>query len=226
MISKARCFVAALVLAALAAVPAESSTITVSLGNPSSSLVNGAVTNSLAVTAAQTGTGAFLGSCGTDTALNNNCLASWTFNYLVPAGETVTGGSLSLGLVDIDSKASGSQVNNYSVTGGDNLTLPLNTAAELIQSPNSHYNVFSLALTNFAVFNSGSATVNLALMGPGLGLLPTNSNGAYLIFSRLDLTSTPDSGNPNPVPDPASSAMLLTTSLGILALARANKRAR
>ena len=228
MTSKTSCLVSALVLAALDAVPAEASTISVVLGNSLPPFANGTTTTSAAATAAQTGTGAFSGLCGADTTMNTSCLASWTFNYVVPTGETVTGGSLTLGLVDIDSVAVGLQVNNYSVVGGDNLTAPLNAAAELVLSANSQYDVFTLPLISFAVFNSGSATVNFALQPPGKGVLaaPTASNGAILMFSRLDLTTTADGGTTNPVPDPASTALLLATSLGILARARAKTRTR
>jgi hypothetical protein len=230
MISKASYFVAGVIAAALAVVPAEASTITVLIGNASPPFANGATTTSAIAQAAQNGTGVFAVNtvCGTDTALNNNCSASWTFNYVVPAGETVTAGSLTLGLVDIDSIAAGDQVNNYSVAGGDNLTGLLNAAANLVLSVNNQYDVFTLPLTSFAVFNSGSATVNFALQPPGKGVLPagTVSNGAFLMFSRLDLTTAANGGTTNPVPDPASTALLLATSFGILATTRAKKRAR
>ena len=224
MISKGSCFLVALVLAAFAAVPAEASSITVTIGNASPSFANGTTTTTVAALGAQSGPAPFAGACGADP--NTNCVASWTFNYVVPAGETVTAGSLTLGLVDLDSVALGLQVNNYSVVGGDNLTAPLNAAADLVQSINNQYDVFSLPLTSFAVFNSGIATINFALQPPGKGALPapTNFNGAILMFSRLDLTTTADGGTTNPVSDPASTAMLLATSLGILARARAKTR--
>jgi hypothetical protein len=225
MISKGRSFVAALVLSALATVPAEATSITVTIGNASPPFANAAVTTTAAALAAQTGAGAFSGACGADP--SSNCLASWTFNFLVPVGEVVTSGSVTLGLVDLDSKAAGLQINNFSITGGDNLTVPFNTAAEAIQSLNNQYNVFTLPLTSLAVFNGGTATVNLALQGPGQGVLPTptNFNGAILIYSQLNLTSAPDRPT-NPVPEPASTAMLLAASVGILARARAHTRAR
>lgn len=226
MISKGSCFLVALVFAALAAVPAEASSITVTIGNALPPFANGTTTTSAVALGAQSGPAPFATACGADP--NTNCVASWTFNYLVPAGETVTAGILTLGLVDIDSAVEGLQVNNYSVVGGDNLTALLNDSAELVLSVNNRYDVFSVPLTSFAVFNSGSATVNFALQPPAKGVLPalTNFNGAILMFSRLDLTTTADGGTTNPVPDPASTAMLLATSLGILARARAKTRAR
>jgi hypothetical protein len=143
----------------------------------------------------------------------------------VPAGEIVTGGSLTLGLVDIDSKATGNQVGNYQIVGGDNLTSALNAAAEAVQSPNSFYDVFTLSLTSLGAFNGGSATVNLGLQGLGLGTLGTSpDNGAFLIFSRLDLTTAPR-GDETPVPEPAS-LLLLASGVGMLARVRARKHAR
>lgn len=223
MFSRTGYFLAALVVAG-AATTAEASSISVTLGNSSPPFANGTVTTSAAALAAQAAaSGAFTGACGSDA--NTNCFTSWLFTYVVPSGEIVTSGSLTLGLVDIDSKASGDQVNNYQIGGGDNLTAALNTMANAVQSLNNQYDVFTLSLTSLGVFNGGSATVNLALQGPGQGALGASAaNGAILMFSTLDLTTAPRD-QPPPVPEPGS-LLLLASGIGILARARARKQAR
>src|SRR5205085_5558732 len=70
----------------------------------------------------------FCGSAETG-ATPSNCDSSWTFNYVVPAGETITAASLTVGVWDLDSTQAGSQVSLYQVNGGDVLTGSLNTAA-------------------------------------------------------------------------------------------------
>src|SRR5262252_8657760 len=56
-----------------------------------------------------------------------NCDKSWTFNYVIPAGETILAASLSVGLWDLDSTQAGNQVALYQVNGGDVLTGAMNT---------------------------------------------------------------------------------------------------
>ena len=224
MISKITSFAVALFLTAVAVTPAQASSIQVTIGNSSPPFANGAITTSMAALAAQAGSPApFSAACGTD--IGVNCVASWTFNYVIPSGEFVTSASLTLGLFDLDSHAADVQISNYSITGGDNLTVAFNAAAELADTLNNQYNVFTLPLIGFAALD-GSTTVNLSLQ-KGLAALPTNFNGAALIYSQLNLTTAADNGNPtNPVPEPASTAMLLATSLGILVRVRAKTRDR
>src|SRR5262249_43646494 len=86
-----------------------------------------------------------------------NCDKSWTFNYVIPAGETITAASLTLALADIDSASTGNQVALYQVNGGDVLTSALNTAAEALHggtgSINAEYNVFTFSLANFGALS-------------------------------------------------------------------------
>src|SRR5215470_14196925 len=114
----------------------------------------------------------FTDFCGSETtAPLSNCDKSWTFNYVIPAGESITAASLTVGLWDLDSNQAGNQVGLYQVNGGDVLTGALNTAAEALNggtgSVNIEYDVFTLPLSNFGALIGGSPTVHLTLQGPG-----------------------------------------------------------
>ena len=159
----------------------------------------------------------FTGTCGTND-VTANCDQSWTFNYVIPAGQTITAASLSLGIWDIDSSQAGNQVALYQVNGGDVLTGALNTAAEALNggtgSVNIEYDVFTFSLSNFGALSGGSATVHITLAGPGGGILgPTTFNAADLVFSTLNIT-TQNSTPPPTAPEPVS-LLLIATGLGV-----------
>jgi len=155
----------------------------------------------------------FTGTCGTNDT-TANCDQSWTFNYVVPAGETITAASLTLGIWDIDSSQAGNQVALYQVNGGDVLTGSLNTAAEALHggtgSVNIEYDVFTFSLASFGALSGGSATVHLTLAGPGGGILgPAPFNAADVVFSMLNVT-TQGSTPPPTVPEPTTLLLVLT----------------
>jgi hypothetical protein len=218
---KAFLVVALLSVALALPATARATSIAVSIGNTSSGFVGGQTVTSAAMLAAQSGKPApFNGPCGSDAGAN--CTTSWTFNYIVPGGEIVTSASLVVGLSDIDSAAANNQVALYQIVGGDVLTAALNAAAESLNggtgAVQNEYDVFTFALSSFTALNSGSVTVQLALQAPGLGVIgPTNFNGASLLFSTLNLTTTPN-GNPNNpdvpgIPEPTT-LLLVATGLG------------
>ncbi|MBX3617009.1 hypothetical protein [Nitrosomonas sp.] len=142
-----------------------------------------------------------------------NFSASWTFSYGAIA-DTITGGSLILGIYDHESAASGSQVASFTVNGVD-LTGALNTLFEAHGGASREDNVYTLALpaSTFAGLASGTVNVALSLKGPGLGLFgETTFNGAALDFSTLDIATA--------VPEPLTSTLLLIGVPAVLAAAR------
>ena len=158
----------------------------------------------------------FTDFCGADAgATPSNCDKSWTFSYTIPAGQTITAASLTVGLWDLDSNQAGNQVGLYQVSGGDVLTSALNAAAEALHggtgAPNIEYDVFTLPLSNLGTLSRGGPTVHLTFQGPGGGLFgPTDTNGGAILFSTLNITTQ------STVPEPGSWALLAT---GISALA-------
>ena len=211
---------AALACALCFATAAKADTIDTSIG--SQHFTAGTKVTSAAYAAAVSGQPApFNAFCGSDT--SSNCSTSWIFNYAIPSGDTITGATLTLGILDIDSAAAGNQVGSFTLNGSDNLTGLLNTASEGVEggagSPNSYYEVLSITIpgTDLTALLGGSATFALALSGPGLGVLGTTTfNGAGLDFSTLDITASAGSTPPPPpVPEPSAATLLVT---GIVAL--------
>jgi hypothetical protein len=227
-VMKKICF-CAIVLLATFALPsvAAASSIVVSVGNTAPTdpfnggapLVSGNTYGS-AVISSNFVAPFFTDFCGNDAgATPANCDKSWTFNYVIPAGESITAASLSVGLWDLDSTQAGNQVALYQVNGGDVLTGSLNTAAEALHggtgAVNVEYDVFTFSLANFGALSGGSATVHLTFAGPGGGLFgPTDFNGGAILFSTLNLTTQAGPPPNNPVPEPAS-LLLLTTGIGL-----------
>lgn len=154
--------------------------------------------------------GVFIGS---DSDTGSNFSASWVFSYSAIA-DTIIGGSLSFGIYDYESAATGSQVASFTVNGID-LTSALNTLFEAHGGVNREDNVYTLTLpaSAFAGLASGTVNVSLALAGPGLGLFgETKFNGAALDFSTLDIATA--------VPEPLTSTLLLIGVPAVLAAAR------
>ncbi|MBS0424448.1 MAG: hypothetical protein JSR71_08520 [Proteobacteria bacterium] len=169
-------------------------------------------------------TGAFLTAGGGEPAPFNgvfigsdvsgpNFSASWTFSYGAIA-DTITGGSLSFGIYDHESTATGNQVASFSINGVD-FTGALNTLFEAHGGASREDNVYTLTLpaSTFAGLASGTVNVSLSLAGPGLGLFgETTFNGAALDFSTLDIATA--------VPEPLSSTLLLIGLPAVLAATR------
>ena len=220
-------WLSALVLLSALALPrtAMASSIVVSLGNTAPTdpfnggapLVSGNTYGS-AVISSNFVAPFFTDFCGNDAgATPANCDRTWTFNYVIPAGETITAASLTVGLWDLDSAQAGNQAALYQVNGGDVLTASLNTAAEALNggtgAVNVEYDVFTFSLANFGALSGGSATVHLTFQAPGGGLFgPTDFNGGAILFSMLNITTR--ASTPPPVPEPAT-LFLVVTGVGV-----------
>jgi hypothetical protein len=142
----------------------------------------------------------FNGFNGSGDAAGPNFDASWSMSFSPPVqiGEV----SLTFGIYDHDSAASGNQVSLFTAAGAD-LTAALNAAFEAHGGGNREYNLYTLTLpaSTFATLASGSASFQLTLNGPGSGVLgPTAYNGAGLDFATLTLT-------PQTIPEPGSVAL-------------------
>ena len=230
-----RSWLSAVALLAAVAVPsvASASSIVVSVGNtaPTNSFMGGAPlvsgnTYGSAVISGNFVAPFFTAFCGgAETGgTPSNCDQSWTFNYVIPVGETITAASLAVGVWDLDSVRTGNQVGLYQVNGGDVLTSTINTAAEALASVNTQYDVFTFALSNFGALGGGSATVHLTFSGPGGALFgDTVFNSGAILFSTLNITTQANT-NPPIAPEPAS-LLLMATALGLGCRARVRRAA-
>jgi hypothetical protein len=157
--------------------------------------------------------GVFIGSDVT----GPNFSTSWTFLYA--AQSNVIGGSMTLGIYDHESSASGNQVASFTLNGID-LTTSLNALFESYGGGSREDNVYTLTLpgSTFTDLGTGNVTFALTLQAPGLGILgETVFNGAALDFSTLDVTAEGTSTVPEP------STMLLLGS-GLIGLWGARKK--
>jgi len=207
---------------ALTALPGSAAVITVNRGNTSPGFINGSVPDLLTeILPAQTGQPVPFDQGYGDEFLSN-FTASWSFTY-APVVGTITGATISIGIADHDSAASGSQLLTFLVDGGNQTTL-LDALFEGSGGTDGEYNVYTVSLPGslFASLADGTAPVTLTLKGPGLAVdlfapggpavAETGFNGAFLINSTLQIT-TQDFA---PVPEPPTYAMLLS-GLGGLA---------
>jgi hypothetical protein len=197
------------------AIPTKADTVTDNLGTQNFTGGTKVATGTF-LTAVAAQPAPFNAFCGSDT--SGNCSTSWTFNYAVPSGDTVTGATLSLGILDLDSAAAGNQIGSFTLNGVDDLTSTINSVAEALDggtgSPNSFYEVLTIIIpgADLADLGGTSATFALQTAGPGLGVLgvPPPFNGVGLDFSTLSLTVTPGTTTPPPpMPEPSSLALCL-----------------
>ncbi len=141
---------------------------------------------------------------------------SWQVSY---ATDLYTGATFTLGILDHDSQASGSQLASFAIDGHD-LTALRDARFESAGGRQGENNIYSITLPGavLADLADGNATFQLTLKAPGLigtTLEPEESSGnaAGLDFARLTLV----------VPEPGVAVL---TSLGGVALFRRARRTR
>jgi hypothetical protein len=201
--------------------------ITVSLGTKDTTNNNPAVhVNPVAVTfpsGAAPFDGTFIGSD-----INGpNFSADWNFTYVVPAFTTITAASFYLQIYDADvcTTTARNPVASFTIDGSD-LTSALNTAfladpcgsTNANRTGNVNKELITLPSSLFTPLLTSPASVHLALADLGRGILSADTpfNGAELIYSELDLTTSP-------VPEPS---MWLPVVVGIGYMARRRRFAR
>jgi hypothetical protein len=148
---------------------------------------------------------------GTDGLFGGNFSVAWTHSFGAIA-DPILSASITIGIYDHDSAATGSQLSLFSVDSAG-LTAGLDAMFEAAgDGEDMEYNEYSLAIPGsaFGDLADGSAMVSLDLQGPGLvwALFPsppheeeTTTNGANIIFSTLNITTQ----DPGPViPEPST----------------------
>jgi hypothetical protein len=210
---------------------AHASSIAVTLGAPGAGIASGDQLSIGQWNTAAPGVSDLAAFQGFDNNVGPSLTTSFTFNYVIPAGETIVSAAFTLGIYDHDSAAAGDQVASF-MLDSSNLTSSLNIAFNssggssvfIPPSPNqtlvltSEYNVYTLGLLSVSDLADGSLTASLQLKNGfayPLGV-PTNTlfNGAAIDFARLNI-ETRTTGTP-PVPEPASFA-LIVVGLGAIA---------
>jgi len=206
---------------------ASAAIITTSLGNTTPGFSDGSIQIASDIGLAQGGQPApFDTGYGTDGLFGGNFSQGWTFNYGA-ISDTILGASLTIGIYDHDSSASGDQLASFGIEGND-LTATLNGLFEAGGgAADAQYNEYTIALGAglFSDLADGTSTVSLALQGLGLapilfagGFQETTTNGANLIFSTLTI----ETQDAQTVPEPGSLAL---TGLGFLLLVIVRRRA-
>ncbi len=200
--------------------------LTFDLGNTASGLAPGDTPSILELVGIQGGQAApFDAGKGNDLFPGQIFDETWTHSFGAIA-DPILAATITIGLVDHDSAASGSQLSSFLVDGSDQTSL-LNTVMEALPAGDGVYQAFTINLGAglFAGLADGDVEVTLALAGPGLitpllgggGAQESAGNGAHLIFSTLTImtedTPPPPPPPPTGVPEPATWLLMLLGGL-------------
>jgi hypothetical protein len=215
---------------------AAAATFTGSIGNTASGLSDGDIPTGEQIGIIIAGQAApfFDQSCGAD--VLGDCSANWSLSVVGAITDPILSASLTLGIVDHDSDADGSQLGSFTVDG-NSLTGALDAEFEGAGGFDGMYNVYTIDLAGFfADLADGSALISLALAGPGLQtctfvlicpgapvVSDTAFNGANLIFSSLTI-ETLDTTIPA-VPLPAAVWLFGTALIGLAGFGKRRKAA-
>jgi hypothetical protein len=210
--------------------PAAAAIVSSSLGNTTSGFSDGSTLAAFQVGGAQAGQPSpFDAGYGTDGLSGGNFEQSWTHTYAAIANPIISA-SITIGIYDHDSAATGSQLSLFDIDGTD-LTTGLNSLFETAgDGTDLMYNEYTVSLgaATFAALADGTALITLNLMGPGLvtPLFPlpgpnppeeTSTNGANLIFSTLNIEYQ---DAPSAVPIPATLPLFVSALFAIGAFRR------
>lgn len=209
---------------AVASLNANAILITSTAGNGAHGLTNGAVTNLVPdILNAQAGQAAPFDTGYGNELFGNAPLLNWAFPGLPIITDTILSATLTLGLFDLDTASSGSQLDQFLIDGVDQ-TAALDALFEAANSGDNVYNEFTLNLgpAFFASLADGTFTAGIDIGGSGLqtaliggGVSETQENGFHLIFAQLNIT-TQDSTTPPPsVPEPATFVLMLAALAGL-----------
>jgi hypothetical protein len=204
---------------------ASAAMITTSLGNTASGFANGSIQTVPAIGTAQGGQPApFDQGYGTDGLFGGNFSQSWTHSYGAIV-DPILSASITFGIYDHDSVASGDQLSLFSVDGTD-FTGILNPMFEAGGgAADSQYNEYTIDLASiFADLLDGEADISLNLQGFGLvpraiflggGFEETSTNGANLIFSTLTIETQGPTIPPIPIPAAAPLFLSAIAAFGL-----------
>lgn len=198
---------------------AQAMLIVSNLGNVSTGVANGTFLTTPQIAAIQNGQPApFDQGYGSDLFGNQAFSQGYTHTYGVIA-DPILAATLTIGIADHDSDATGSQLSQLLVDGF-NATTPMDSAFEADSGhengTGTEFNIYQIDLlaagVSTAALADGSAPVQLDLQGPSLvwNLLLQQrqerpGNGAFLISSTLAITT---------VPEPSSFVFLMIVALG------------
>lgn len=199
------------------------------LGNGGSGLADDGIYELADILAVQSGqTAPFDAAIGNDL-LGPNFSAAWQHSF-GPVTDTISSAIFAFGIYDHDSAASGDQVSAFTINGFD-LTAELNGLMNApAQGGDAQFDIFALDLSQTILDSlvGGTGDIALDLAGPGLvpTLFPLGSvnpptesafNGAYLIYSSLDITT--EDAPPSTVPE-TPVYLLLFLGLAMLIVSR------